>query len=182
MNAFGQKNFKFHAWVQKCHFGNFSILFAKMALLNPSMKYKSYFGQKTSFEGLWKCHILKISITCPRVRQIQDLGKSKYKLRIFSKRTHNISKILFNLGSYEYLASLESKIRRCPFLLVFIIVKNQCGAGICNNGFVLFFRLYKRLKILVITKKKLTVSLFLRTEKTTKIIVEHSIPLLRGHP
>ena len=24
-NAFGQKNFKFHARVQKCHFGNFSI-------------------------------------------------------------------------------------------------------------------------------------------------------------
>ena len=25
-NAFGQKNFEFHAQVQKCHFGNFSIL------------------------------------------------------------------------------------------------------------------------------------------------------------
>ena len=49
------------------------------------------------------------------IRQIQDSGQSKYKLKIFSKRTCNISKILFNLGSYEYLASLESKIGRCPF-------------------------------------------------------------------
>ena len=43
-------------------------------------------------------------------------------LRIFSKRTHNILKILFNLGFYEYL--MDSQIRRCPFLL-FIIVKNS---------------------------------------------------------
>ena len=40
---------------------------------------------------------------------------SKYKLRIFSKKTHNISKIIFYLGFYEHLESLESKIRRCPF-------------------------------------------------------------------
>ena len=41
--------------------------------------------------------------------------KLKQKTEIFSKRTHKISKILFNLGSYKYLASLECKIRRCPF-------------------------------------------------------------------
>ena len=52
---------------------------------------------------------------CPRVRQIQDLGQSKYKLRLFSKRTHGISKILSNLGSCEFLARLESKIRKCLF-------------------------------------------------------------------
>ena len=57
------------------------------------------------------------------VRQIQNLGQLKYKTEIFSKRTHKISKILFNLCSYESLASLESKIRRCPFL-IFIIIKN----------------------------------------------------------
>ena len=33
--------------------------------------------------------------TCSRILQIQDLGQSKYKLRLFSKRTHGISKILF---------------------------------------------------------------------------------------
>ena len=69
--------------------------FAKMALLNPCMKFKKKFGQKTSFEALWKCHLQKIFITFCRVRQIQDLGQSKYKLILFSKRTHGISKILF---------------------------------------------------------------------------------------
>ena len=37
---------------------------------------KKFFDQKTSFEALRKCHILKISITCPRICQIQDLGQS----------------------------------------------------------------------------------------------------------
>ena len=47
------------------------------------------------------------------------LGQSKYKLRIFLKRTLGISEIIFIQGSYEYLASLESKIRRCPFFWYF---------------------------------------------------------------
>ena len=68
---------------------------AKMALLNPCMKFKKKFDQKPSYEALWKCHIQKIFVTCSRVRQIQDLGQSKYKLRLFSKRTHGISKIIF---------------------------------------------------------------------------------------
>ena len=46
--------------------------------------------EKTSFEALWKCHILKISVTCLRVHQIKNLGQSKYILRIFLKGTHNI--------------------------------------------------------------------------------------------
>ena len=50
-----------------------------------------------------------------RVRQIQDLGQLKYKLRLSSKRTHGISKIISNLGSCEFLARLESKIRKCLF-------------------------------------------------------------------
>ena len=45
----------------------------------------------------------------------QDLCQSKYKLRLFSKRTHGISKILFNLGSCKFLARQESKIRKCLF-------------------------------------------------------------------
>ena len=51
-NAFGPKNFNFHAWVQKCHFGNFSFFFFKLALLNPCMKIENIFGQKRSFEAL----------------------------------------------------------------------------------------------------------------------------------
>ena len=50
-NAFGQKKFKFHAQVQKCHFGNLAF-FAKLALLNLSTKFKIFFGQKYSFEAL----------------------------------------------------------------------------------------------------------------------------------
>ena len=57
----------------------------------------------------------KIFLTFSRVCQIQDLGQSKYKLRLFSKRTQGISKILFNLGSCEFLARLESKNRKCLF-------------------------------------------------------------------
>ena len=64
---------------------------------------KFVFGWKTSFEALWRWHLQKISLTCPRVSQIQDLGKSEQKTEIFSKRTHKISKILFNFGSCEYL-------------------------------------------------------------------------------
>ncbi len=42
------------------------------------------------------------------------LSQSK-KLRFSQKRTRKISKILFNLGSCEYLARLESKIRKHLF-------------------------------------------------------------------
>ena len=113
-NAFGQKKFRISCTGSKVPlWQNWKI--AKMALLHPCMKFKNFFGQKTSFEALWKCHLQKIFITFSRVRQIQDLGQSKYKLRLFSKRTHGISKILFNLGSCEFLARLESKIRKCLF-------------------------------------------------------------------
>ena len=88
---------------------------AKMALLNRCKKFKKIFGKKTSFEALWKCHLQKIFITFSRVRQIEDLGQSKYKPRLFSKRTHGISKILFNLGSCKLLARKASKIRKCLF-------------------------------------------------------------------
>ena len=81
--------------------------------------------QNGTFEALWKCHIQKIFISCSRVRQIQDLGHSKYKQRLFSKRTHGISRILSTQGSYESLASLESKIRRCPFFGIHNCKKNS---------------------------------------------------------
>ena len=113
-NAFGRKIFWISCTGSKVPFWQFFI-FAKMALLNPCMKFKFFFAQKASFEALWKCHLLKIFITFSKVRQIQDLGQSKYKLRLSSKRTHRISKILFNLGSCEFLARLESKIRKCLF-------------------------------------------------------------------
>ena len=48
----------------------------KMALLNPCMEFKNFFGRKAFFEGLWRWHLQKIFLTCPRVQQIQDLGTS----------------------------------------------------------------------------------------------------------
>ena len=53
--TFGQKNFEFHAQVQKCHFG----------------KIERKMGIRKNFT------------TCPRVRQIQDLFRKKYKKGIF---------------------------------------------------------------------------------------------------
>ena len=41
--CFWQNKFKFHAWVQKCHLGNF----AKMVLLNPCMKFVGIFSNNT---------------------------------------------------------------------------------------------------------------------------------------
>ena len=69
--------------------------FCQNGTFDMCMKFKKFFGHKTYFEVLWKCHLLKLFVICSRVRQIQDLGQSKYKLTLFSKRTHGISKILF---------------------------------------------------------------------------------------
>ena len=99
-NVFGKKKFECHARNQKCHFGKIEKLpkwhfwtwawnskknlnFAKMALLNLGMTFENFFGQNHSFEALWKWQQEKIFTTCPRVRQIQDLCRKKYKKGIF---------------------------------------------------------------------------------------------------
>ena len=56
---------------------------ASTSVLNPCMKFKKILGQKHSFEALWKWQQEKIFTTCPRVRQIQDLCRKKYKKGIF---------------------------------------------------------------------------------------------------
>ena len=81
-NAFGQKKFWISCTGSKVPFWQF-FNFSKMALLNRCMKFEIFFDQKFSFEALWKCHLEKIFITCPRVRQIQDLCRKKYKKGIF---------------------------------------------------------------------------------------------------
>ena len=50
-NNFGQKKFRISCTGSKVPFWLFFI-FAKMALLNPCMKFKNFFGQKHSFEAL----------------------------------------------------------------------------------------------------------------------------------
>ena len=81
--SFGQMFFWISCTGSKVPFWQ-NVKIAKMALLNPCMKFKKKFGQKTSFEALWKCHLLKLFVTCSRVRQIQYLGQSKYKLALFN--------------------------------------------------------------------------------------------------
>ena len=50
---------------------------------NRCMKFEFFFGQKHSFEALWKWQIETIFTTCPRVHQIQDLCRKKCKKGIF---------------------------------------------------------------------------------------------------
>ena len=52
-NAFGQKKFWISCTGSKVPFWQ-KWKIAKMALLNPCMKFKNFFGQKHSFEALWK--------------------------------------------------------------------------------------------------------------------------------
>ena len=81
----------------------------------PVHEIQKTFWPKDFFLSTMKVTFSNKILTYPRVSQMQDLGQSEYKTDIFSKRTHNISKLLFNLGSYESLARLESKIRKCLF-------------------------------------------------------------------
>ena len=81
----------------------------------PVHEIQKFFLPKDFFRGIMKVPFTKDIHKFFQGPQIQDVGQSKYKLRLFSKRTHRISKILFNLGSCEFLARLESKIRKCLF-------------------------------------------------------------------
>ena len=74
-NAFGQKIFWISCTGSKVPFWQF-FNSGKMALLNPCMEFKIFFGRKTFFEVLWRWHLQKIFLTCPKVHQIQDLGTS----------------------------------------------------------------------------------------------------------
>ena len=70
IKSFGPKNFDFHAWVKKCHFGNFWKFWkiAKMALFYPCMKIKNVLGQMPLFEVLRKCHLVTLSKICLQLR------------------------------------------------------------------------------------------------------------------
>ena len=57
--SFGQKFFWIPCAGSKVQFcQNWKI--AKMALFSPCMKFKTFFGQKTFFEALWRWHLQKI--------------------------------------------------------------------------------------------------------------------------
>ena len=80
-------------------------------------------GQKTTV--LWKCDILKISITYSRVRQIQDLAFRSVKVQTedFLKKDSQHFKNSFQFG-FLWIPSKPGKQNwKEPFLLMFIIVK-----------------------------------------------------------
>ena len=74
-----KKSFKCHAWVEKCHFGKI----AKMALLNPCMKFEIFLAKSILLKHYENGNKKKTFIKCPRVRQIKDLCRKKYKKVIF---------------------------------------------------------------------------------------------------
>ena len=41
---------------------------AKMALFNPCMEFQIFLGQMSSFDALWKCHLVIFSQKCPKLR------------------------------------------------------------------------------------------------------------------
>ena len=68
--------------------------FSKMVLFNPCMTFEFFFCQKHFFEELRKWKWEKIFIVRPRVRQIKDLFRKKYKKEIFLKALRRIEKFL----------------------------------------------------------------------------------------
>ena len=84
---------------------------AKMTLLNPCMKFKIFFGQKTSFGALQK-----ISITCSRglKKDSQDFKNSFY------------------LGFLWILSKPGKQNQKVPFFWVFIIVKKKTVCNYCS--------------------------------------------------
>ena len=71
----------------------------------------NFLGQMTSFEVLLKCHPLTFSKKCLRHLPALSIWEDKW---IISKIPRSILKILFVYCSYEFLAMLESKIRKAP--------------------------------------------------------------------
>ena len=58
----------------------------KNGTFDPGMKSKNNFGLEACFETLLKCHILKISITYPKIRKTRDLGQSLFDMHNCKKQ------------------------------------------------------------------------------------------------
>ena len=87
---------------------------SKMALFDPCMEIKFFFGPNDKFEVLLKCHFLTLSKKCLRLRPAPSKCLFESLDWIISRIPHRIAKILFVYGSYEFLATLEGKIREAP--------------------------------------------------------------------
>ena len=76
---------------------------AKMALFYPCMKFEFFWGQMILFKVVKNNLFIKCLWLCPSAY----LSGNKWINRIISKSACAISKILFILGSYKFLAYLE---------------------------------------------------------------------------
>ena len=90
-----KKNFKFHAQVQKCHFGKI----AKMALLNLCMKFKKFLAKSILLKHYENGNKKKYS------QLVQ--GSPKSKRGFYKKGLARIKFLFLVLGSYESPEGLE---------------------------------------------------------------------------
>ena len=101
-----------------------------MALLNPWMKFKKYFSRQTSFEANMKIIFIKNISNMSQGPPNQELRPVRVGNWDFLKKGLTRCRQFFsiwNLGSYEYLARLNSKKPESAYSLIwFIIVKIQC--------------------------------------------------------
>ena len=89
--------------------------FCQNGTFEPVHEIQKFFLPKDFFWGIKKVPFTKNIHNFFKGPSNQGFRSIKFKLRLFSKRTNRISKILFNLGSCEFLARLESQIRKCLF-------------------------------------------------------------------
>ena len=78
----------------------------------PMHEIQKLFWPKDFFWSIMKMAFTKNIPSMSQGRPNPGFKSVRVEIEILSKR---ISKILFNLGSYEYLARLECKIRMCVF-------------------------------------------------------------------
>ena len=102
------------AWTHR-FFYNYE--YQKKGILGQVMDiFRIWHFHNVSKEGFWpNLFFLLISCTISKVPfwQLFNSAKTAQTEDFFKKDLRHFKKI--NLGSYEYLASLESKIGRCPF-------------------------------------------------------------------
>ena len=91
--------------------------FCQSGTFEPEHEIQNFFGQKTSFQALWKCHLQKNIHNFFLGPQNPGFRSVKVQTEDFLKKDSQHFKKSFQFGSCEYLASLESKIRRCSLFL-----------------------------------------------------------------
>jgi hypothetical protein len=119
-------------------------------LYQQSIKYFAIYEEKSNCEiakwhfltHAWPNYFFWSVLKVPSSYFIQNMSQILYKCInmwinwMISKSNHNIWKIIFVLGSYEYLERLEGKIGKCLFFYVKIFwnnsVKEDTNVRVCE--------------------------------------------------